>query len=67
MSDQEALREYAGLFGPDTLLDLDGSFKVSGVPHFIVSKPDGKVIRDVSGVPLGASSIEEFASYYDLP
>lgn len=61
------VREYASVFGPDTLLDPEGALRVGGVPHFYVSNQAGAVLRDVPGAPAGAGSVEEFASYYDLP
>jgi thiol-disulfide isomerase/thioredoxin len=62
-----ALRAYAREFGPDTLLDTEDAFSVSGVPHFFVSDDKGMILREVSGVPMGAESIEQFAAAFGLP
>ncbi|MBI4678236.1 MAG: TlpA family protein disulfide reductase [Elusimicrobia bacterium] len=51
MDAMEAVREYASEFGPDTLLDPDSSFRVSGVPHFIISDASGSVAKKVPGLP----------------
>ncbi|MBI5629373.1 MAG: hypothetical protein HY921_00645 [Elusimicrobia bacterium] len=68
LSRGEDLRQYAQVFGPDTLLDPEGRLKLSGgVPHFVVSTRDGRILRDVAGYPMGVDSIPEFASYYGLP
>jgi len=63
----EALRGYAREFGPDTLLDLDDALMVGGVPHFFVTDSGGVILREVSGVPMGSYSVEEFAAAFGLP
>lgn len=63
----QALRDYARIFGPDTLMDVDDVFSVDGVPHFFVSDSQGTIIKEVSGAPMGDYSLEEIAAYFSLP
>ena len=67
MSDEGQVRRYAKFFGPETMLDPSGRYNSGGVPHFIVSNKDGRILRDVPGLPMGIESVPQFASYYDLP
>ncbi|MBI3297897.1 MAG: hypothetical protein HYZ75_07025 [Elusimicrobia bacterium] len=47
-----AVAEYARAFGPKTLLDPEGRLPLSGgVPQFIVTGPDGSVLKRQPGVP----------------
>jgi hypothetical protein len=46
-----AVEAYAHNFGGDTLLDPAGTVKTAIVPHFYVSDAQGKVLRDLNGVP----------------
>lgn len=62
-----ALRDYAGEFGPDTLLDVHDVLSVRGVPHFFVTDAKGAVLKEVSGVPAGDYSVEEVAGLFGLP
>jgi hypothetical protein len=62
-----ALRDYAQVFGPGTMLDVHGDVEVGGVPHFFVSNDKGVILKEVSGVPAGAVPIEEFAAAFGLP
>ena len=62
-----SLRDYARVFGPDTLLDVDDAFAVDGVPHFFVSDPHGAILKEVSGMPTGDYPLEEIAGYFGLP
>ena len=62
-----ALRDYARVFGPDAMLDVDDVLSVGGVPHFFVTEAGGAVLKDVSGVPTGDYSMEEFAAFFGLP
>ncbi len=61
-----ALRDYAAIFGPDTLLDPAGAVASNGVPHFMVSDKTGKIIKDVPGMPQ-VDSLDDLASYFGLP
>ncbi len=67
MSGLEEIEAYAREFGPDTLLDPEGSYRVAGVPHFIVSNQKGAILRDVAGMPFAIENVADFASYYGLP
>ena len=64
-----ALRDYARVFGPDTLLDVHDALEVEGVPHFFVSDDKGFIMKEVSGVPAGATDlpIEEVVASFGLP
>jgi len=48
---EDALREYAESFGPETLLDPDHAVPVGGFPHFFISRDGGAIIGDKSGAP----------------
>lgn len=66
--DQPApIQEYAEVFGRDTLLDINDSFPVKGVPHFFVSDETGKILKDVGGYPMGLNAPGDLASYFGLP
>ena len=67
MDKLESVREYAEVFGPDTLLDPHKRMSVNGVPHFYVSNAAGAIIKEVAGAPTGVSDIGEFASVFGLP
>ena len=45
------IREFAALFGSDTLLDAGGAMSPRGVPLFLVSDRTGKVLHVVNGFP----------------
>ncbi|MCX5794739.1 MAG: hypothetical protein NTY77_04515 [Elusimicrobia bacterium] len=64
-----ALRDYARVFGPDTLLDVHDALAVGGVPHFFVSDDKGLILNEVSGVPAGATELPlaEVAAAFGLP
>ena len=64
-----ALRDYARVFGPGTLLDVHDSLGVAGVPHFFVSDDKGLILKEVSGVPAGATElpVAEVAAAFGLP
>ncbi|MBI5881839.1 MAG: TlpA family protein disulfide reductase [Elusimicrobia bacterium] len=66
MDAMEAVRAYAADFGPDTLLDPDSSFRVSGVPHFLVSDASGAISKRVPGLP-PYDDPESVAGYLGLP
>lgn len=64
----EPVAEYAQLFGPGTLMDINGSFPISGgVPHFFVSDGSGRILKEVAGYPQGLAGAEELAAYFELP
>ncbi|HAZ08022.1 MAG TPA: hypothetical protein DCZ01_05740 [Elusimicrobia bacterium] len=50
------IREFAAEFGPDSLLDPEGAFHPRGVPLFLVSDSNGKVLRVINGFPKTASA-----------
>ena len=53
---QDALspvKEYAAMFGPQTLLDPTGQVYVQGVPQFIASDASGRLLKSTGGVPNG--------------
>jgi thiol-disulfide isomerase/thioredoxin len=64
-----ALRDYARVFGPGTLLDVHDALEIGGVPHFFVSDDKGLILKEVSGVPAGGADLplEEVAASFGLP
>ena len=64
-----ALRDYAQVFGPATLLDVHDALEVGGVPHFFVSDDKGLILQEVAGIPSGATDlpIAEVAAFFGLP
>jgi thiol-disulfide isomerase/thioredoxin len=66
MDAMEAVRAYAVEFGPDTLLDPDGGFRVSGVPHFLVSDASGAISKKVPGLP-PYDDVAGVAAYLGFP
>ena len=67
MDQPQTLEEYARVFGPETLLDLNSSVALNGVPHFFVSNPAGEILKDVGGLPQDVEHAETLASIFDLP
>src|SRR5579883_1015014 len=65
LDSQEAVRAYAATFGPDTVLDPHGTLGVNGVPHFFVSDPSGKIVRELPGLP-PRQDAEGLADYLGL-
>lgn len=65
MDKPQALRDYAVVFGPDTLLDPDGALSAGGVPHFFVSNSAGEVTKDVPGMPQIRDN-GELAAYFEV-
>lgn len=63
----EPVKEYAAAFGPDTLIDMNDSLHVKGVPHFYVSDGTGKVTKELAGFPSGVDDVERLASIFALP
>lgn len=66
MDSMDAVRQYARDFGPDTLLDPEGSFRMNGVPQFLVSDASGGIVKRVPGMP-DVESAAELAAALDLP
>ena len=62
-----ALRDYAQVFGPDAMLDVNDSLDIGGVPHFFVSDRNGVILKEISGVPAGQAPIAEIAAVFGLP
>lgn len=63
----QPVQEYARVFGPETLLDLNESMRVSGVPHFYVSDATGRIINEVAGLPYGPRDARGLAGALGLP
>ena len=63
----KAMQAYAGVFGPDTLIDQDGALGQGGVPHFYVTDQDGRLLQEEAGYPQGVTDPKEFASLFGLP
>ena len=51
MDEPRNLREYAAVFGKETLLDENSLIRTRGVPAFLVSDADGTVLRSIAGAP----------------
>ena len=66
MDEEEAVREFAREFGPDTLLDPEGRLRVSGVPHFLVSDSSGVILNRAAGMPGPVRTAEALAWYLAL-
>lgn len=69
----EAVAAYAADFGPETLLDPEGRVPLAGgVPQFIVTSSDGKVLKRQPGVPgivpapVPESEVRRLVSYLGL-
>ena len=62
----EDVKTYAGDFGPDTLLDPDGTFPTSGVPSFTVSDATGTVLNSARGIPSFVKNDKALAWYLGL-
>jgi thiol-disulfide isomerase/thioredoxin len=68
MDKPDALSEYAREFGPEAITDTSGLVSVRGVPHFIISDPEGRVLDTASGVPPdGIRDVVDFAARIGLP
>jgi thiol-disulfide isomerase/thioredoxin len=61
------LKEFAALYGPDALLDEGGAVPARGVPLFLVTDREGRVLKRVDGFPQGAANAAELASFFGLP
>ncbi|MEK7657473.1 MAG: TlpA disulfide reductase family protein [Elusimicrobiota bacterium] len=66
MDTEEAVREFAREFGPDTLLDPAGRLRVAGVPHFLVSDSSGVIVNKAAGMPGPVRTAEALAWYLAL-
>ena len=69
----EAVAAYASDFGPGTLLDPEGRVPLAGgVPQFIVTSSDGRVLKRQPGVPgiipapVPEDEVRRLASYLGL-
>lgn len=68
-----ALRSYAQEFGPDALLDPESKIEVNGVPHFLVTDAQGRVLTQVAGAPAGVQEpfndekLARVAKLFELP
>ncbi|MFC1679419.1 peroxiredoxin family protein [Elusimicrobiota bacterium] len=69
----DQIRAYAREFGPDTLLDPSNRVPASGgVPQFIITSPDGKILRRQPGIPrivpppIAESDLREMAGFLSL-
>ncbi|MDX6770150.1 MAG: hypothetical protein SF051_11510 [Elusimicrobiota bacterium] len=63
----EEIAPFAARFGPDALLDPDGAFRARGVPLFVTTDRDGKVLKTVPGFPRGSATLGELAASFGLP
>lgn len=63
----EPVETYARTFGPETLLDLNNTLSLTGVPHFYVSDASGAILKEFGGYPMGVETPEQFASLLELP
>lgn len=63
----EEIEPFARQFGPDSLVDPDGAFRARGVPLFVTTGSDGRVLKAVPGFPRGAGTLPELAAAFDLP
>lgn len=67
LDDAGPIAEFARVFGPDTLLDPERVLAGrGGVPMFVVTDRDGKILRRFNGFPSGAVSTAELAEYFGL-
>jgi thiol-disulfide isomerase/thioredoxin len=51
MDQRPALENFAEEFGPGTLIDEKGQFKVGGVPAVYVSDNRGSILKHMTGLP----------------
>ncbi len=64
----DKLKPFAGVFGPDTQLDPENAVPVkAGVPMFVVTDDQGKLLKRVNGFPSGPLTPENLAAALDLP
>lgn len=63
----EDIKPFAERFGPDALLDPDGAFTARGVPLFVTTDRDGKVLKTVAGFPRGSGTLADLAAHFALP
>ena len=67
LADLSQIKEFAALYGSDALLDPDGAMQARGVPLFLVTNREGKVIKRLEGFPRGADTEAALAGYFGLP
>lgn len=60
-NDLKAIKEFAAVFGPDTLLDPTGVMTSRGVPTFVTSDHEGLIVKRLEGFPNGVQSPAELA------
>lgn len=64
----DKLTPFAGVFGPDTQLDPENAVPVkAGVPMFVVTDDQGKLLKRVNGFPSGPLTPQNLAAALDLP
>jgi hypothetical protein len=63
--DLPAIRKFAAEFGSDALLDAGGALSARGVPLFLVSDRQGRILKVVDGFPQTAGP-EDLARYLGL-
>ncbi len=67
-AEMEKLTPFAGVFGPETQLDAENAVPVkSGVPMFVVTDDQGKLLKRINGFPSGPLTPENLAAALDLP
>jgi hypothetical protein len=64
--DLGAIKEYAENFGADALLDDSGAVPSRGVPAFIVTGRDGRILRALNGFPSGVRGPDDLARQLGL-
>jgi thiol-disulfide isomerase/thioredoxin len=64
-NDLPEIKKFAAEFGPDALLDEGGALSARGVPLFLVTDRQGRVLKAVDGFP-NAPGPEELARYLEL-
>lgn len=67
-STEDKLKPFAGSFGPDTQLDPSGTVPdKGGVPSFVITDAEGRLLKRINGLPSGAPTPESLAATLDLP
>ena len=65
-NDDAAIRAFAAKYGADALLDFHGAVSARGVPLFLVTDREGKVLRLLNGFPRSAQTPADLAQILGL-